>query len=385
MTKRVAKRERGAGRVYLRPGSKTYMASWHEDGVEIRRSTGATNEQDAYRFLRLKIGEREAGKETGVPTGEAQVCTFEEMKAMLEADYKRKGNISWGRASRALKHLSEFFGRDRANDITTERVHAYEAARLKAGAARATLNNELAPLRRMFRLAFGYGRVQRVPIIETPDPKDARQGFLSREDVYRVAEKLDDDMRPLWLFLYESGWRPQDLCGRLPDRAGGLKRGTALQWSDVDLKAGRVRRQASETKNGQPKMFPLVPGSDAEAILLAQRERTTARERASGRIIPWVFNRADGSPIIAYSAPLRAALDAAGLPDRVPYDVKRTAARRFSAGGLTEQEAMHVMGLRTPSIYRRYNVTVEADAREGLDRMYRSERGPARKRKDGKR
>jgi len=306
------------------------------------------------------------------------------MKAMLEADYERKGNISWGRVSRALKHLSEFFGRDRANEITTERVHAYEAARLKAGAARATLNNELAPLRRMFRLALAYRRVREVPHIETPDPRDARQGFLSREEVYRVAGHLDEDMRPLWLFLYETGWRPQDLCGRLPDKAGEVKRGTPLQWADVDLKSGRVRRQASETKNGQPKVFPLVPGSDAEAILLAQRERTTALERATGRIIPWVFHR-HGNAIMAYSVPLRAALDAAGLPDRVPYDVKRSAARRFSAGGLTEAQAMLAMGLRTPSIFRRYNVTVEADAREGLDRMYRAESEQPAEKKDGSR
>jgi len=33
----------------------------------------------------------------------------------------------------------------------------------------------------------------------------------------------------------------------------------------------------------------------------------------------------------------------------------------------------------------RYNVTVEADARDELDRMYRVERAPVRKRKAGER
>jgi len=46
---------------------------------------------------------------------------------------------------------------------------------------------------------------------------------------------------------------------------------------------------------------------------------------------------------------------------------------------------MHVMGLRTRSIYRRSNVTVEADVCEALDRMYRAEGEQPAEKKDGSR
>ena len=54
---------------------------------------------------------------------------------------------------------------------------AYRAHRLAEGAAPATINNELAALRRMFTLAFRAKRVTEKPYIETPAPRNARQGL----------------------------------------------------------------------------------------------------------------------------------------------------------------------------------------------------------------
>jgi len=64
-----------------------------------------------------------------------------------------------------------------------DRVGEYEAARLEAGAARATVNYELAILRRMFRLGVKARRVRARLEIEVGQPRNARQGFFEEPDV----------------------------------------------------------------------------------------------------------------------------------------------------------------------------------------------------------
>jgi hypothetical protein len=109
------------------------------------------------------------------------------------------------------------------------------------------------------------------------------------------------------------------------------------------------------------------------------RERTSTLERATGRIVPWVFHR-NGKPIRDYYDPMRNVLDAAGLAHLIPYDAKRTAARRFYRGGMSEAMAMRVMGLKTPEMFRRYNITTEEDARAALAGVYQAEAERARER-----
>jgi integrase len=358
---RRKERAYGDGRVFRPKGSRKWMVAWYVNGKEVRRSTHTESEAEAHDYLRKMLGDKVDGR----PVPVRRRCTFEDLVALLRDDYRVKGNVSWDTADRAVGHLREAFGQDQVANITADRVVKYQAARLDEGAARATIHKELAALKRMFRLALRHGRIHQAPYIESPTPDNARQGYFTEEEVRLVAGHLPEDVRPLWLFLYHTGWRPMDVVGR---REGG----EPLRWSQVDFEAGTVRREGSETKNKTGKVFPLVRGSEPEAVLLAQRGRTTALERATGRIIPWVFHR-NGSPVRSYYEPVKKALQEVGLPDRIPYDVKRTAARRFDRGGLSQARAMRAMGLQTPSVYRRYNITTDEDAREGLARMYEVE------------
>ncbi len=63
---------------------------------------------------------------------------------------------------------------ERAIAITTERMREYSAARLDAGAAPATVNKELAALRRMLTLGIGRKHREDVPMLHV---ENARTGF----------------------------------------------------------------------------------------------------------------------------------------------------------------------------------------------------------------
>ena len=67
------------------------------------------------------------------------------------------------------------------------------------------------------------------------------------------------------------------------------------QWKHVDFKAGWLRLEPGETKNGEGQQFPLIPA--LRSVLEAQKNKADALARETGEIIPWLFFRRNGEPI----------------------------------------------------------------------------------------
>jgi integrase len=154
---------------------------------------------------------------------------------------------------------------------------------------------------------------------------------------------------------YITGWRIKDEL-------------LTRQRAHVDLDAGWLRLEPGETKNGEGRMFPLVPELRRE--LEAQLERTADLERATGRIIPWLFHR-DGQPIKSYRRAWKAACRKAGVPGRIPHDFRRTAVRNLERADVPRSAAMEMVGHKTEAIYRRYAIVDEATLRDGGERLAR--------------
>jgi hypothetical protein len=115
----------------------------------------------------------------------ATKVTFETLCALLKADYARKHRRSARRLAGdhgPLGHLADTFAGWPALRITATDVDAYADARIAAGAQPATLNRELAALRRMFKLAVKKAILPSAPAIELRPEENARQGFLDPGD-----------------------------------------------------------------------------------------------------------------------------------------------------------------------------------------------------------
>jgi integrase len=91
------------------------------------------------------------------------------------------------------------------------------------------------------------------------------------------------DLVPPIVFGAVTGWRMRSEVLRLTRR-------------QVDFAAGTVSLVFNTTKSGQPRAFPFGAVPRLADLTREQRERTTALERATGAIIPWVFHRR-GQPI----------------------------------------------------------------------------------------
>jgi integrase len=353
-------RTRGLGSVYQssytdrKTGELRRSAVWWIQysfrGRVHRESSGSVHRADAVKLLRRRLEEMGRGRLVG-PTVER--TSLADLIAMLLNDYRVNGRRSLDRMEDASNHLTSFFRDARAVDITPDRVTAYVAFRQREEAANATINRELAALKRMFRLAEKAEKVDRRPYIAMLAENNIRTGFFEHDQFQAVLHHLPVDLQPVFEVAYVTGWRV---------RSEILTR----QWQHVDFQAGWLRLEPGETKNREGRMFPLTP--ELREVLERQRARTEALQRATGRIVPWIFHR-EGEPIRYFRRPWLTACKRAGLPGRLPHDFRRTAVRNLERANVPRSVAMKLVGHKTEAIYRRYAIADESMLREAAAKL----------------
>ena len=266
----------------------------------------------------------------------------------------------------AVGHLRAFFGAwCRARAITTDRALAYVRHRQEQGAANATVNRELSGLKRMFRLGEKAGKVARRPHIDMLREANARKGFFEPEEFAAVLAHLPNHLKPVFTTAYITGWRVKSEI-------------LTRQRCHVDLKAGWLRLEPGETKNGDGRQFPVTPA--LRQILEALIESTKRLERENAIVIPWLFHR-NGSPIKSFRRAWLTACFKAGFGRlvsenprviralRIPHDFRRTAVRNLERAGVPRSDAMAMVGHKTEAIYRRYAISDERTLREGAAKL----------------
>jgi integrase len=107
--------------------------------------------------------------------------------------------------------------------------------------------------------------------------------------------------------------------------------------------------EAGETSDKRARSFPLT--RELSEVLTRQLRATAEFERKSGQIVPWLFHR-EGKPIKDFRKAWALACRRAGVPDKVPDDLRRTAVRNLERAGVSRSAAMAMVGHRSESIYR---------------------------------
>ena len=309
----------GFGYTFAR-GRRWWIRYWRR-GTEHREPARSLDEKVAYRLLKRRHGEIVG--QTFVSPREERV-RFAELARGLVEKYTLQQRRSLTTVQLRLRHLAAFLGEDRALDLTTARLQAYQAHRRQAAASPATVNRELSVLHRAFVIAARAGLLTRVPTV----PRTARGECRARGDA-RTGGAPGDPAPP-----------PPGLPGRARLRArdglaqeGDLHAGLARRGSRG--RDGASRRRVRE-EQGHPGAAALADGARApDPPLGGAPAGLPAGLPGHGRTGYHGWQKA-----------WAAARTAAGLEGKVLHDTRRTVARDLRRSGVTETTAMRITGQR---------------------------------------
>lgn len=338
------------GRVYQ------WHGAWYVDftvhGRRVRKvAAEATNEKQAWTALdNARAEERERGSGPDLDrTRLAAILT--RLKETYEAAGIRPHSFS--RMKQACKRLEAYFGATATARGIPDRAPSYVVARRRQEGADATIRFEVWVLAKAFKLA-------KLPPVEWPSiqVRNTRKEFFTAEELDKVLAELPGELRPPVRFAYLTAWRKSEVLG--------------LRWSQVDFQAGVVRLDVGTTKNKDGRFFPIAAVPELRALLEAQRDVTQALQRATGRIVPHVFYRGTGRPIVAMECSWNEACKRAGLAGRHFHDLRRSGALNLRRAGLSESDIMELCGWKSRAMFQRYSIKDEAGLAHRLARAVSS-------------
>jgi site-specific recombinase XerD len=172
----------------------------------------------------------------------------------LAADFERDQTIRDRKAAADAKsrwelHLKPFFGHLRAVQVGTDQISRYIEKRQDQGAANATINRELACLKRMFNLGVEASppKVFRVPKFPKLAERNVRTGFVEDSDYSKLAQACGEVglwMRAIFEIAYTYGWRVGELQN--------------LKVRQIDIPSGTMRLNSGETKNDEGRLVVMT-------------------------------------------------------------------------------------------------------------------------------
>ena len=339
-------RPRGTGSLYQRNGSEVWWIKYHRNGKPYRESTQTTDKRRATRILAQRLAEISTGTFVG-PRSER--ITVAELAEDFLRDYRINGRKSIDDVdARWRLHIGPFFEQLRAAQVTSELVAKYVDMRQSEGAQNATINREMAALKRMFRLGM-YAtppKVMRLPKFPKLMENNVRKGFLEDAQYAKLIEASSD----LWFrALVEMGrtygWRISELLG--------------LHTGQIDLEARTIRLDPGTTKNRDGREVTMTgPVHDLLSECVAGKTPGSA-----------VFTWPDGRPVKDFRSYWAKVTEAAGVPGLLFHDLRRTAARNLRRAGIAEGVIMKIGGWRTRSVFERYAIVSQTDIADALKKL----------------
>ncbi len=260
----------------------------------------------------------------------------ERASAKLIADATRRWNVN----------LKATFGDRKASLITLTDINAYVLARHEAGAMNATINRELAFLRRAFKMGYDARprMVADIPAFPSKLPESPRTGFV--EDVAfnkLIAALKEHGLRAMVLTAYRLGFRLSELKNLLVMQVAG----------------GWISLFAGATKNSKARKVAMPQGV-REAV-----EACCVGKQPDAHVFTWK----SGKPIRDFRVAWSQACKAAGVPELTFHDLRRSFVRNSQRKGIPATIAMRISGHLTRAVFDGYDVTADKDLLDAAEKL----------------
>ena len=373
----------GDGTLYRRPRSPYWWMQYCLRGEVFRESTKECEFERAMKVLRRRLKEVGADqiglKKFAGPKTERM--TIDQLLDFLEDDLEIREKWT-AQAKSKIQPLRTALGRIPAMTVTDDIIRDYIRVRLNGPekviadmrrefpsptavalartnrirpVSNATINRELEYLRQAYALkVHEIGPGPMMPKLK----ERIREGFFDRADFEIITANLPEDLQDFSRWGYFTGWRKSEI--------------SSLSWSELSIETRQLRLRGQFTKNGEPRMIPLM-GELWEIIERRWKARRYEGENGETILSPLVFFRQkgrgvpnEGAPVTEFRKTWKAACDAAGKPEALFHDFRRTAVRNMMRAGVDRRVAMLISGHKTESIFERYNITDERDLEDAV-------------------
>ncbi|MBF0328393.1 MAG: site-specific integrase [Nitrospirae bacterium] len=230
------------------------------------------------------------------------------------------------------------------NEITTNNINKYIDNRQKNG-ANATINRELAALKRMFSIGFNQTphKIIRIPSLTE---HNVRTGYFEHHEYLKMCDVLPSHIKPVFIMGYRTGMRISEIL--------------SLNWETVNIFDRRIT--LVNTKNNEPRIIPLV-GELFDTIL---KQKVLCDSSYSK--FPYVFSR-NRKQIKDFRGVWNAAFEKAAIERKLFHDLRRTAVRNMVRAGVAEKVSMQISGHKTRDVFERYHIVNEDDLKLAFQKV----------------
>lgn len=306
----------------------------------FRKGGFITKAQAEAALLRAKTQQMDI--EIGLVKPERARVTFEKFSQDFLEIYSRPNKRSADRDEDSIQHLTDHFKGRYLDEIRTEEIAEYMAAR-KAEAAPGTCNRELSTLKTMMRLACDWGKIVESPAARVKRFKEPpwRERFLKRDEARRLIEACGPELRPIVETALATGMRRGEILG--------------LTWKDLDFTTGTIT--LTKTKNGRARKIPMS-GEIAATLGAVPRH---------GEFV--FMNGQPGQSITTYGLAFREACRAAGIQGFRFHDLRHSALSWMIEDGIDIVTVAAIAGHSSILMTQKYCHTDEDRKRKAVQAL----------------
>jgi integrase len=320
-------RKRGMGSIF-KHGSSLWIA-FYDHGKQVKERVGPVGlvtKGQAEQALKARMGEVVQGKFRLEKTNKA--ILFDKLVERY-LEYSKANHRSHRRSVLTSKVLLKSFGGMQLTDISTWLVEKFKVDRKHQGKALATINRELAVLKRMFNLAIEWGLTNSNPVkgVKFFKINNEPMRILTEEEFSKLYEAASPHLKPILITAIATGMRRGELLN--------------LRWSDVDLRGRTIT--VRESKNYE---FRIIP--------INQTLKTELERIKDSSSIEYVFGF-EGSPIREIKHSFEGALRRSQISKCRFHDLRHTFATRLVMKGVDLVTVQELMGHKSIVMTKRYS------------------------------
>lgn len=315
-----------------------------------RKSTETEDRKLAQRILDKVKGEIAEGKWFEKLPGEDK--TFKEMIEKFAKEYvPSRSKKPYGSN---LQTLLNFFGDCSLSAITPKTVSAYKGKRRAEGILAATINHELAVLKRIFNVAvkeWEWFHSNPIAGVSLETGVNERDRWATHEEEEKLLSYCPDWFKDAVTFALNTGLREGELVN--------------LSWKDgIDLFRKTV--VVVKSKNNEKRTIPMN-----EKVFEMLRRKSRVRPM-HGRVFYW-----EKGPLNVYviQYQFKKACRKAGIEDLHFHDLRHTFATRLIQAGVDLYTAQRLLGHKTSSMTARYAHHSTESLRSSVEALDKLETG----------